>query len=239
MKSGVLYLLLFLGFMSSSCRNEKKEKYLLAVEKTLDRETEWFCGQKSNIVGRVESIYINTGRPVKIKEYYNSVKKHNEDFNRTEDSLRVLYHNDSNIETKINCKRQILEKAISLYTDLQKIDDKVEYLKAKNFDRFGYYFIGSNPEKLILDKNEKFKAKLFYSYYPTERVKDFVVMEVDNRLIKGGENGFYEYTISGDSTMKMKPGNYVLNGKLIWNRIDKDSIIRFTTNHKVIPPVCE
>lgn len=239
MKTGLLFFVLTVIFVLPSCRNEKKEKYLLAVDKALDRELVWFIGQNSSIVDRIESIYTNTGKPLNIKEYYNSVKKNIEDFNRIKDSIRVLYNNDSDLETKINSKRQILEEAVSLYGGLQFINQNVEQLKAKNFNRYCYNFICSNVDKLILEKNEKFKAKLFYSYFPTERVKEFVEMKIDNRLIKVGENGFYEYSISGDSTVKMKPGNYELNGSLIWNRVDKDSIISFTTNYKVIAPLCE
>lgn len=230
-----VFFLLFLTCIFSSCRNERKEVYLKEVEKTLDREIKWINEQILDASNGIHNIYHHEHKPLAMKKYFLMGEIAMNRYNNTKDSLVLVYSKSSNLVDKLSYKALILDEAIVCYTELKKSREELRALKADNSDRYSYYFVSSSPEKVTLHINEKFKAKLYYCGFPYIDLQSKLDVKIGNRALYPNESGFFEYSISGDSTSNMKPGQYSWRGEIRWRMHEKDSIFQLYEEYVIIP----
>lgn len=228
-------LVLCLTCIFSSCRDERKEKYLQEVEKTLDREIKWINERIENTSWVIHNIYHHEHKPLAMKKYFLMGEIAMNRYNNTKDSLVSVYGKSSNLVDKLSYKALILDEAIVCYTELKKSREELRALKTDNSDRYSHNFVCSSPEKVILHRNEKFKAKLYCCGFPYIDLQSKLDAKVENRSIYPNENGFFEYSISGDSTCNMKPGKYSWRGEIRWRMHEKDSIFQLYDEYVIIP----
>lgn len=235
--------LIFLTFLASllfsTCNNGAKERYLSAMNETLDREIVWIIEQIENKYSITSHIYTNNGSPLRMKEFYeksdsifNSFKSMNAQFNED-------YNNRGNILEILEIKSRTLQKAETTYFRLNELYDSLLYYRGFELKHVGEYEIVSDPKQVIVAKGDSFKAQVMIAFKPSRAPSFAYKAYADGKLINTDKNGVAEYIISGDSTSKMKPGEYFWNAKVWVDFGNDDYEFTLKQSYKIIPKKCD
>lgn len=220
----------------SSCRNEEKEKYLLEVEKALDREIEWLGIELGNSCSKIFQAYLQEGKPKIFKSIIDSLEK----ISIQRDTLIEYYQSSSNSTmpflTKIENKNFVLSKLISLRQNIELLELKIVGPDFENFNRNLTPEI--RTENIYLKNGDSLISTLrLFGTPTTSSLKAFraFVNQVEVDIICNK----IEYIIPKDSTLKMKPGEYNWSGEIDFALRGRDTSFRFVESFTIIPPVCD
>jgi hypothetical protein len=234
MKSEILYLVFLMAFVCSSCRNEKKEQYLIAVEKALDREVVWLQEKIMNTSNKTQAAYFAAGKPEIYKPLIDSL-----DIIMTKNhDLIELKINENKISTfeSIDKKNQLLAQFIDVEKELKKISEQVRGL---DFSRYkGRKHVVVDLEKNILKPGESLKGEINIVNMPKEYPKDTYQTYLNDELVDAID-GKVNILIPGDSTLNYKSGLYTWTGGINTNYWGRDSLFTISKSFKIKSSLCE
>jgi hypothetical protein len=234
MKSEILYLVFLLAFACSSCRNEKKEQYLIAVEKALDREVVWLQEKIMSTSEKTQIVYSINGENEKLKHLIDSL-----DIIMTKNhELMKLRLDEDSISTfeRIDNKNKLLPQFIDIEKQLQKI---VEQVYGLDFSRYkGRKHVVVDLEKNILKPGESLKGEINIVSIPKEYPENAYQTYLNEELVDAID-GKINILISGDSTLNYKPGLYTWNGGINTNYWGRDSLFTISKSFKIKSSLCE
>lgn len=234
-----LIVFIFSFLILSSCQNDAKEKYLIAISETLDRELAWIvkCIDERNLYSH--HLYDYNGKPNRMSILIEKSDSSYVNFKSVFTQSRDESNSEVDIIKSIEKKTKILSLAINTFSRLNEIGDTLENLRSFEFHRGSEFEIVTIPEKVILTKGDSFKAKLIGAtkpgYAPSFAYKTFV----NENLIPSDENGVAQFIIPGDSIKKMEPGNYVWQAKVWVDMGYRDSLFTSQQTFTIIPERCD
>lgn len=234
MKSEILYLVFLLAFACSSCRNEKKEQYLIAVEKALDREIIWMRGKIVSKVSMIQTIYIQEIEYEKSQYLIDSLYLF---MNKNQDLMKLKLNEDS-ISTfeRIDKKNKLLAQFIVVEKEFQKIYDQVHGLEYQGYK--GRKHVVVDLEKNILKSGESLKGEINIVNIPNGHSKNRYQTYLNDELVDAID-GKVNILIPGDSTLDYRSGLYTWNGGIVANYRGRDSLFAISKSFKIKSSLCE
>lgn len=228
--------LLTVLYLFSSCRNEEKEKYLMEVEKALDRDIEWLDLELGNSCSKIIQAYLQEGKSKKFESIIDRIEK----LSIHRDTLIYHYQLCSNsiipILNKIENKNFLLSELISLKDIIDSIELKIVGPDFENFNKNLTPEIRTNNNRLKTGDSLISIVKLF-GIPPGNQFKVFKAF-VNLHEVDVGDVGS-KYIIPKDSTLKMKPGKYSWSGEIEFVYKGKDTTFNFVEFFTIIPLICD
>jgi hypothetical protein len=234
MKSEILYLVFLMAFVCSSCRNEKKEQYLIAVEKALDREVVWLQEKIMSTSEKTQIVYSINGENEKFKHLIDSL-----DIIMTKNhELMKLRLDEDSISTfeRIDKKNKLLAQFIVVEKESRKIYDRVHGLEYQRYS--GRKHVVVDLEKNILKPGESLKGEINIINTPYGYSENVYHTYLNEKLVDAID-GKINILISGDSTLNYKPGLYTWNGGIVANYRGRDSLFTISKSFKIKSSLCE
>lgn len=223
----------------SSCKNEAKERYLSALDKTLDREIDWLINEIDNMHINDNYLFEFNGRPPRMKDLINDSDSLYFLFKKVRYRYKVEIKNESDIFNILKNKNELINYTRETYHNLKEIGDILQEIRGFKFAYYKDYEIITVPEKFYVANGDSFKAKIFAVDKPENAPHFAYKAYVDGNQISTDKNGVAEFKLSGDSTEKMVPGEYILNSKVWVDFGINDSVFTLQSKYKILPSRCD
>lgn len=230
---------IFFTLINSSCKNGAKEKYLMTMNQALDGEIEWLNEKVEDHYDFIRFNFQKSGNSEKMKLLHmesDSIYSKFKTYYRTQKDI-LLYR--KRLFDRIEIKNNILLKEQEVGQQLSKLCDSVKFYQGVEFVNIQNKGIVALPIKTHLSKGQFLEASIDIGAKPTQFSNYSYKAKIDNKYLYANQGALFEYNITSDSTFKMEPGFYDINGEIIINFGSFDSSFKFAFPYIITLEKCQ